>query len=249
MSIRHRFGSFSAKAIGCGVISLGIFCGLRAQAQESGFGSQSSPVPKFNLQVSKDDMLKDPGAPAIAAGNMAPGGFITAAPNPGQAPPSAPTLPPALRQALEQAKLRAMQANNDKPNSYLEEYNVNWAPWIAAMANTWYGNLRYHEKSYGIQFHTARPALIQFTCYADGHIGNVVLRQSSGIPVYDELQMAALMQVAPLAPFPKGTAKNSITLVQGWESHRKRPGESDFEPSQFANRYQMERVSRWAGTQ
>ncbi len=67
--------------------------------------------------------------------------------------------------------------------------------------------------------------------------------------MYDELQIASLMQVAPLAPFPKGTAKNSITLVQGWESHRKRPGESDFQANQFAAKYGMEKVSRWAGSQ
>lgn len=246
MSIHASFRRFACfAAVGASLAYLGIPT-AKVEAQEMGFGSQSSPVPKFSLQVSKDELgvLKD--------ANVAQG-YITPAPGAAQRtaamPTGTPGLPPALKQALEQAKFKAMQASNDKPNSYLEEYNVNWQPWIAAMASTWYGNLRYHEHSYGIQFHTPRPALIQFTCYADGHIGNVVLRQSSGIPVYDELQMASLMQVAPLAPFPKGTVKSSITLVQGWESHKKRPGESDFQAFQFAGKYPMEKVSRWAGTQ
>ncbi|MBX9687248.1 MAG: TonB C-terminal domain-containing protein, partial [Candidatus Obscuribacterales bacterium] len=116
-------------------------------------------------------------------------------------------------------------------------------------AGRWHRNLRYAERMTGLKFQTPRPALIQFSCYADGSIRNVVLRQSSGVPAYDRLQIAALMQTAPLAPFPQGTVKRSITLLQGWESHFKRPGEEDFQAGNFADRYPKEKVSRWVKQQ
>lgn len=241
-------GCFADRQIGLlSLLVLGICLSPSSLAQEASI-PQSSPVPKFSLKVSHDERAvlgkeSQPQAPQFGPGPILPQAAAL---------PAGMALPPALRQQLEAAKMRAMQAMPaapDKPNSYLEEYNVSWQPWVAALASAWYSNLRFHEESYGIEFHTARPALIQFTCYADGHIGNVALRQSSGIPVYDQLQIAALMQTAPLAPFPRGTAKSSITLIQGWESHRKRPGESDFQPFNFAGHYPQEKVTRWAKTQ
>ena len=247
---------FTATGVPLGFLS----CQTSALAQDqAGSVPQSSPVPKFSLQVSKEELrlLNQQASQGASGGVNANGGpgnpySIAAVPILPQsaALPTAPAMAPAMRQApIDPSKLRSMQAVPEKPNSYLTEYNVAWAPWIAALASVWYNNLRFHEASYGAQFHTLRPALIQFTCYADGHIGNVVLRQSSGIPVYDQLQVVALLQAAPLAPFPKGTAKSNITLVQGWESHRKRPGESDFQPFNFAGRYPQEKVIRYAGTQ
>lgn len=149
--------------------------------------------------------------------------------------PRAETLP---GQALEE----------DRPNSYIEEYQVDWAPWVAKLATRWHRNLRLTEELFGLQFQTPQPALIQFTCYADGHIGNLILKQSSGIVAYDKIQIAALAHTQPLPAFPKGTQRRSVTLVQGWESHCKRPGEEEFVPWNFATKYPKEIVSRWQRT-
>lgn len=132
-----------------------------------------------------------------------------------------------------------------EPRSYLDEYNVDWSGWISAVSSRWFYNLRVMESGANIRFVTDRPALIQFTCYADGRLSNIALRQSSGVDVYDRLQMLALSQVAPLPPFPAGTQCRSITLVQGWESHIKRPGESGFDPVRFGRGFPMEKVRQW----
>ncbi len=225
-----------------------------AFAQEGNFASRSQ-TPKFSLSASmQDTLLKQAGA-------QNPGGADVMAPIPVNLPPSSriaalPGVPagmrniPAPKPILPQATMRPQNGtvDDDRPNSYLEEYNVNWSPWVAHLASHWHEILRGCEEVLAMQFHTARPALIQFTCYADGHIGNVILRQSSGIPVYDRLQIASLMEVRPL-PFPPGTVRKSVTLIQGWESHVKQPGEADFQPWNFANRYPQERVSKWVSSQ
>ena len=130
------------------------------------------------------------------------------------------------------------------PKSFLEEVGVDWSSWVSAMSGRWFYNLRMLESQANIQFLTDRPALIQFTCYPSGQMANISLKQSSGVDAYDRLQMLALSQVAPL-PFPAGTQCTSITLVQGWESHAKRPGEIGFDPTSFGRGFPLEKVRQW----
>jgi len=162
-------------------------------------------------------------------------------------PEITPVYIPKAAAAPKQVPLQGVE--DDRPNSYLDEYQVNWAPWMQHLAGEWHGILKEAEGCLNAQFQTARPALIQFTCYADGRIGNVVLRQSSGVPVYDRLQIAALMEAAPLPPFPQGTAKRQITLMQGWESHIQQPGEADFDARNYVSRFPQEKVKRWVSSQ
>ncbi len=129
--------------------------------------------------------------------------------------------------------------------SYLNEYDVDWSSWISQMAARWHYNLKRLEAQSNVCFVTERPALIQFTCASNGQVGNFSLKQSSGIYAYDQLQMLALSQVTPLPPFPKGTRCATITLVQGWESHTKQPGENGFDPRAFGRRFPMEKVQQW----
>jgi hypothetical protein len=131
-------------------------------------------------------------------------------------------------------------------NSYLSEYNVDWSHWISTHADRWYYTLKASEEMLGLHFVTLRPAMIKYTCYADGSIGNLVLKQSSGVPVYDRLQMETLVATMPTMPFPRGTHRTSITLCQGWESHPRQPGESDFQLGSFGKNFPKERVSQWS---
>ncbi len=162
------------------------------------------------------------------------------------------TLPgfsnPAYHQQPLQANVRADQKvpqAQQGPQAYLTEYGVDWSGWISQMAARWHYNLRRLEAQSNVSFVTQRPALIQFTCAANGQVGNFSLKQSSGIYAYDQLQMLALSQVTPLPPFPKGTRCATITLVQGWESHAKQPGEIGFDPRAFGRRFPMEKVQQW----
>ena len=149
--------------------------------------------------------------------------------------PSAVSAP---RQQLPQ------QPHIDK--SYLEEYNVDWSHWISTQADRWFYILKSTETFLGMHFSTVRPAMIEFTCYADGSIGNIALRQSSGNPVYDRLQIEALRATSPTLPFPAGTQRSNITLCQGWESHPAQPGESDYQPGSFGKDFPKEKVRQWS---
>jgi hypothetical protein len=133
----------------------------------------------------------------------------------------------------------------DQPGAFMQEYNVDWSKWVSNHADSWFQVLRTAEYALGVQFQTPNAALIQFTCYADGTIGNVVLKQSSGVPAYDRLQIEALLAAVPTAPFPPGTKRRSITLIQGWESHPKRPGEEDFQLGSFGKDFPSEKVQQW----
>lgn len=132
-----------------------------------------------------------------------------------------------------------------QPSGQIVEYGVDWAPWISALADRWFVILRNMEKANGLTFHTPRPALVKFTCTEDGRIIDVSLKQTSGVAAYDNLQMTALMQTTPLPPFPVGTERKQITLVQGWESHRKRPGESDFQLGSFGRSFPREKIRKY----
>ena len=128
------------------------------------------------------------------------------------------------------------------------EYNVDWAGWISRFADRWFFVLKQCEMSQNAHFVTVRPALFQFTCYNNGTVANVVLKQSSGNVAYDRLQVIALMQAMPAPPFPAGTHRQTITLVQGWESHVRQAGESDFIPGSFGRGFPMEKVKEWVQT-
>lgn len=138
-----------------------------------------------------------------------------------------------------------VQQQEFKPSGYGQEYNVDWSGWMTAQADKWYYSLRTTEHQIGIQFVTARPAMIQYTCYADGRIADLVLKQSSGVPAYDRLQIQTLLSTAPAAPFPAGSHRTSITLCQGWESHKKRAGDSEFQTGSFGQGFPAERVRQW----
>lgn len=140
---------------------------------------------------------------------------------------------------------QAEPPQDDTPGAFLNEYNIDWSRWVGVVADRWFYVLRNSEYALGVQFVTARPALIQFTCYADGSIGNIMLKQTSGVAAYDRLQVASLMRAVPTPPFPPGTKRRSITLVQGWESHPRRNGESDFQPGSFGKDFPLERVRKW----
>lgn len=216
-----------------------------AFAQEGAL-AQGHPIPRFALSASHQDNISPP-ASSMPKSNSMP--WVSSSIG------GAPAMMPMQGRTAQSRPIAALPmipppaASEDRPNSYMEEYQVSWSPWIQNLANRWHRVLKDSEELLGVEFQTARPALIQFTCYADGRIGNVVLRQSSGVPVYDKMQVLSLMEVAPLEPFPQGTQKRSITLIQGWESHLKQPGEQEFNTRAFANRYPLEKVNRWISKQ
>ncbi len=125
------------------------------------------------------------------------------------------------------------------------EYNVDWASWLAKVADRWFFILDQYERQTRTHYVTQQPALFRFTCYNNGQIANVTMKQSSGNVAYDRLQMVALMQSMPVPPFPMGTQRQSITLVQGWESHVRQAGESDYIPGSFGRGFPMEKVTQW----
>jgi hypothetical protein len=202
------------------------------------------PAFRLNAQVNQNPQLSRdegdaiishlaPAAPADGAGSL-PQGF-----------PRTMPAAPAPSNALLSGNVSANQQATLPPQAYLSEYGVDWSGWISQMAARWHYNLKRLEAQSNVCFVTERPALIQFTCASNGQVGNFFLKQSSGVYAYDQLQMLALSQVTPLPPFPKGTRCATITLVQGWESHTKKPGESGFDPSAFGRRFPMEKVQQW----
>jgi TonB family protein len=145
-----------------------------------------------------------------------------------------------------------LSTNEARPNKTVnpdmlifQREEIDWSNWIGVLADRWFYVLRNKERTLGIQFYTQGPALIQFTCYPNGEIGNISLRQSSGVEEYDRMQVEALMEITPLPPFPSGTRRTSLTLRQGWESHKKRPGELDYQPGSFGKQYPMEYSGKW----
>jgi len=227
-----------------------LIMGLKANAQVEnlpGAGKSAAVKPnafKLNARVNQSPQLsRDEGdalishlapvQPAEQTGAL-PTGFTNAA------PPAATGMSPTLK-----ANTSAYQQAPLPPQAYLSEYDVDWSSWISQMAARWHYNLKRLEAQSNVCFVTERPALIQFTCASNGQVGNFLLKQSSGIHAYDQLQMLALSQVTPLPPFPRGTRCATITLVQGWESHTKKPGENGFDPGAFGRRFPMEKVQQW----
>lgn len=125
------------------------------------------------------------------------------------------------------------------------EYNVDWATWLAKVADRWFFILDQYERASGQHYVTLQPALFRFTCFNTGQIANITMKQSSGNVAYDRLQMVALIQSMPVPQFPMGTRRQTITLVQGWESHVRQQGESDYIPGSFGKGFPMEKVTQW----
>jgi hypothetical protein len=181
--------------------------------------------------------------PSLSRGEIDPSAVTMGPqPQPGKPAQAAPTVAarvPAINPLTSTAQ-------TDGPNGYMQEYNVDWSRWVSVQADRWYYMLKVSEDLLGLRFMTLRPAMIQYTCYADGTIRDVVLKQSSGVPAYDRLQVETLMATMPIPPFPKGTHRASITLCQGWESHVKEAGELDYQPGSFGHDYPKERVRQWS---
>ncbi len=55
-------------------------------------------------------------------------------------------------------------------------------------------------------------AIVNFTIYADGHISDVYLEESSGNKTFDESAIRAVKQAAPFPPLPPSLGKKSIEL-------------------------------------
>ncbi len=55
-------------------------------------------------------------------------------------------------------------------------------------------------------------AIVNFTIYADGHISNVYLEESSGDKTFDESAIRAVKQAAPFPPLPASMGKKSIEI-------------------------------------
>jgi hypothetical protein len=145
-----------------------------------------------------------------------------------------------------QAAAQNLQAQSDMAADVRKvEYNVDWASWLAKVADRWFFILDQYERSTQQHYVTLRPALFRFTCYNTGQIANITLKQSSGNATYDRLQMVALIQSMPVPQFPVGTRRQTITLVQGWESHVRQAGESDYVPGSFGRGFPMEKVTEW----
>ncbi len=242
------------------VVRLSIVIFLAASFSTAALADESDAVKrpaafKLNAQVNQNPQLsRDEGdiflshlAPSATAEQT---GSVPALGSPASTPAVplrnqkiVPGMPSGLHPNLSESARASAQAQPTP--SYLNEYDVDWSGWISQMAARWHYNLRRLEAQSNICFVSVRPALIQFTCAANGQVGNFSLKQSSGIYAYDQLQMLALSQVTPLPPFPKGTRCATITLVQGWESHAKQPGESGFDPGAFGRRFPMEKVQQW----
>jgi hypothetical protein len=144
--------------------------------------------------------------------------------------------------------LGAQQNQEPQGQSSMTEYGVDWSKWVGQMADRWFYALKKLEDQSDYQFHTVRPALIQFTAYPDGHIDNISLKQTSGVDLYDRLQIQSLMMCQPAPHFPRGTKRTNFTLVQGWESHPKQQGEEDYQPGTFGHGFPMEKVKQWVNS-
>ncbi len=143
------------------------------------------------------------------------------------------------------AEVMQQQVPKEQPASSMIEYGVDWSRWVGQLADRWYYRLTQLEEQSGLQFHTSRPCLIKFTCHPNGQISEMILKQTSGVPLYDQLQGQALLQCQPIQPFPHGTQRNTFTIVLGWESHPRKHGERDYKPGSFGRGFPMEIVKQW----
>lgn len=205
---------------------------------------------RFSLGVVKHASLEDGSSLKVQDPELIPQlETVTAAPLASQGPePAGKNL--GLNALLEgkgelSASLSGRESAGSESQGELVEYEIDWSKWFSTLADRWHLRLRTMERKKHVVFVTTCPAQIRFTCFSDGSIGFVSLQKSSGVDEYDSMQIKALLACAPLPPFPTGTKRSKITVVQGWESRRKRLGEKDFELGSFGKEYPKECISKW----
>lgn len=140
-----------------------------------------------------------------------------------------------------------LSASNQAENTQvaMAEYGVDWSAWISRLADLWFFNLKKLTDKSAYEFHISTPARIRFTCWPNGRITDISVKRSSGVPLYDQLQIEALQRTKS-PPFPAGTQKTSNTLVLGWDSHpRQSRREQTFTPGSFDPGVTLEKIKQW----
>ena len=110
---------------------------------------------------------------------------------------------------------RAAISTEDVSQIKFQEYYVDWSGWMADVADRW--SFVFNTESLGGKFQTCGPALVQFTCFRDGTIGEISIERSSGDSICDHEQISALKDCVPLPAFPAGSRKQSVTLLYVWD--------------------------------
>jgi outer membrane biosynthesis protein TonB len=213
--------------------------------------SQDPQAPKFDLNASVTDglQLSRQGLNSNSAKD-APVEQALPAPQPTAVAAAMPPIPGA--EGAFSAPRGGQGGQSDqgasgalKSGTSLTEFGVDWSTWMSQVADRWYFQLRRMEAQSPYEFYTDGPAQIEFTCYPNGQVSNVILRRSCGVPMYDRMQIEALLSTVPMPPFPRGTQRSSYTLCQGWEAHARHLGEGDYQPGSFGHDTPMERVQKW----
>jgi hypothetical protein len=140
-----------------------------------------------------------------------------------------------------------LQAETEQPAAQMAmaEYGVDWSAWISRLADLWFFNLKKLTDRSEYEFHITTPTRLEFTCWPNGRITDISIKRSSGVPLYDQLQIEALKHTKSPA-FPAGTQKPSKTLVLGWDSHpRKAANEQTYRPGSFDPGVSLEKIKQW----
>jgi len=244
MTQKSRTQRYSLLFVGLAVLALGPITSKAALASQEYLTESRKP---FSLKATIND----------GAGGRGGGGSPQGVERPQLSRDDVAIAPPEAMPPLQRFDLGAEQANQlppqqripeapkEQPASSMIEYGVDWSRWVSQLADHWFYNLKALEDQSGLQFHTVRPCLLKFTCYPNGQIAEITLKQTSGVPLYDQLQAQALLSCQPIHPFPQGTQRTSFTLVQGWESHPRKLGERDYKPGSFGRGFPIEVVKQW----
>ncbi len=220
-----------------------LFSLLLAAATLSSNCSSNALSPDFKLKVQVIDSNQgEPGSSSLLPGLSSEGATQDTAPS-GQ---FRAEVASADQAATGKAPLKARAETEDTVSK--GEFGVDWSAWISDLADRWYKNLKNMEYRCGKVINTKRTALIKFTCYRDGSIGGVSLKQSSGVPFYDQMQIEALKRVTPLPPFPSGTRRYFYTLLQGWEGHPATAGAKDFQLGSYGKNFPVEHIHQKLAT-
>jgi hypothetical protein len=198
-----------------------------------------------NAQLSRED-LSLPGSQSPARDQP-----FTGSPGEGSEALPMPDMNAGPSRVQTNFPLNAQQEDvvNSQPDNLMTEYGVDWSAWISKLTDRWFFVLKRMEDHSGLIFHTQGPAQIQFTAYPNGQLGGISLKKTSGVEMYDRMQVESLIRSTPAPPFPQGTKRTSFSLVLGWESHPRKPGEQDFVPGSFGRGFPMERVKEWVNSQ
>jgi TonB family protein len=196
--------------------------------------------PDFKLNASKTDSVNSAVGTfgSLGAGDVAPAPVtfdkkfdMLVTPKPKEETPQVDVASAKKAAVDKTAELQAAEASS-----------VDWSGWAGQLADRWFSNLKNLEYSSHRGWTTDQPAMIQFTCHADGRITGIQVRQSCGNTAYDNMQIEALKRTIPAPPFPAGTHLTSYTLIQGWEAHPRHPGEQDYKPGSFGQHMPAEKV-------